>query len=97
MQIDQRTVIVVREKLRSASLPDEVIVLNEKQGGYFSLSDVGLRIWTLVQQPTTIDTIVEQLTEEFDVDRAQCMSDVLKLISEMAANGLVLPHDGALE
>jgi len=50
---------------------------------------VGARIWSLIQQPTTIDELRDTLLEEYDVAPDRCQSDLLALLRELYAVGLV--------
>ena len=39
----------------SCDLTGEAVILNLRSGQYFSLNDVGTRIWNLIQEPKTGD------------------------------------------
>jgi hypothetical protein len=67
----------------------ELVILNLKDGVYFGLEDVGVRIWNLLQEPTTIPAICDVLVSQYDVDPARCDEDVRALIRALAAQGLV--------
>ena len=95
--LDLGTRIVANTGKRSAELPGEVIFLDEKSASYWGLSEVGLRVWTLVQQPRTILQIVDTLETEYDIGRRQCERDVLELISDMAEKGLVVVDDETVD
>ncbi len=86
--------LVVAKKSRyTAELPDEVVFLNEEQGGYYGLSGVGARVWELIQRPQTIEQIVVTLVREYDVDKQRCRQDIEELLEDMASSGLVAFQD----
>jgi hypothetical protein len=55
----------------------------------YALNDVGSRVWTLLEEPKSVEEIARVLSEEYDVAREQVMSDVVELLGELRANGLV--------
>ena len=82
------TIVAVSEQI-SCDLAGEAAILNLKSGVYYGLDSVGARIWTLVQQPLAIPTIRDALLAEYDVEPEQCQRDLLALIAEMMAAGLI--------
>lgn len=68
---------------------DEVIVLNLDNGEYFELSDVGARIWQLIQQPVRVADILQRLLEEYEVQEQECSSDLLEILADLKVHGLI--------
>jgi Coenzyme PQQ synthesis protein D (PqqD) len=67
----------------------EYVVLSLKNGTYYGLDNVGAEVWRLVETPTTVGDICGKLVEMFEVDGDTCRRDVLRLVNELADNGLV--------
>lgn len=70
-------------------LEGEAVILNLRDGIYYGLNPIGLRIWELLQSPRTLNEILDSLTEEYEVDRETCRADVLALLKEFSDKGLV--------
>jgi hypothetical protein len=70
-------------------LHGEGVLLNLKSGTYFGLDPVGRRVWQLLQDHRTLSAVLECMLAEFDVDAAQCSSDLVALAADLAAHGLV--------
>lgn len=85
----RNSTIVVSANQLSTFLDDEAIVLDLASGTYFGLEQVGARIWTILQQPTTCAQIVDTLAGEYAVDAATLEHDVLAFINELHENRLV--------
>ena len=66
-----------------------VVVLNPNDGQYFSLDDVGGRIWELCEGDRTVAEIANVLAEEYDADASVIQADALELLRELRAEGLV--------
>ncbi len=55
----------------------------------YTLNDVGSRIWALVESPTSVEEIVAILCDEYEAPRDQIASDLVELLRELEANGLI--------
>ena len=73
----------------SCELNEETAILDMKIGVYYGLDPVGARIWELIQQPQTADSIVAQLLEEYEVTADKCTRDVLALLTDMREHKLI--------
>ena len=78
----------------SSEVDGEMVSVNLKSGVYYSLNAVGSRIWQLVQEPSSVRDIRETIVEEYEVEAERCGRDVLRLLNELAAKGLI-EVDGA--
>jgi hypothetical protein len=73
----------------SAEIDGEVVALDAARGVCFGLDAVGARIWTLIEAPITPETLCARLTTEYDVDAATCRDEVLALLADLRAEGLI--------
>jgi len=87
-------VVVVAQDLVSADLEREAVILNLKDGVYYGLDPMGARIWNLIQQPRSVTEIIETLLEEYEVEPQRLSNDLLGLLKEMAARGLIEVRGG---
>lgn len=87
--IESDTTVVAAETHVSTTVDGETVLLNNETGTYQGLTGVGPRIWELVQEPTTVETVVETLSTEYDVDSQQCEHDVRAFLRELSAEQLV--------
>jgi hypothetical protein len=81
-------VVVVKDQV-SANLAGEAVILNLKSGIYYGLDEVGARIWSLIQQPKSVDEIVAGLLAEYQVEPERCQRDLLALLKQLAAANLI--------
>ena len=80
---------VVTTAQLSTRLGDEVVVLGLRDSEYYGLSNVGVRIWELLQTPQTLSAIVDVVVSEYDVDRDRAAADLMTLLEDLQARGLV--------
>jgi len=77
-------------------LTGEAAILNLKNGVYYGLDTVGSRIWSLIQEPRTVNEVRDALLEEYHVERDHCERDLLTLLQRLAAEGLIQVDDKML-
>jgi hypothetical protein len=75
-------------------LGDETILLDPDRGTYYSLNEVGSRIWELATEAPTVEEILRRLVSEYVVDEATLASDVDALLGRLADEGLVEISEG---
>jgi hypothetical protein len=83
------TIVFASDEQVSSRVADEEVILNLENGTYYGLDPVGARVWDLIQEPTSVKDLVDRLLEEYEVDRDQCLEDVLALLQDMHDEGLV--------
>lgn len=81
--------VVVSPGQVSTDLEGEVMILGMQAARYYSLDAVGCRIWSLIQEPMSVDALCRRLLEEYEVDPERCRSEVLHLLAELAREGLI--------
>jgi len=73
----------------SRDLGGETVVLNLETGIYFDLDGVATDAWLAIQKSPLLQDVHGNLLAQYDVDAATLSADLLKLVSQLAAKGLV--------
>jgi len=68
---------------------DETVILNLNSGEYFTLDTIGTQMVTQFKEHPDPTQVATRITEEYNVDFDQAHSDLIKLLEEMRAHGLV--------
>jgi hypothetical protein len=89
VKIQYDTVVRRNEEVIFAALGDEGVTLNAETGNYHYFSDVGTRIWALLDTPTSAVALSAELVEEFAVDPDICRAAVVEFLEKLADRGLV--------
>lgn len=84
-----QTAFTIPETVIFRELDGEAVLLNLDSGQYFGLNAVGTRIWQLLAEAGRPAAAVERMLAEFDVPRDELESDMLALIEQLAAKGLI--------
>ena len=70
---------------------DSALLLDPASGNYFSLTDVGARIWELCDGEHTLDEIADELAREYEAAPETIRADAHDLLDELAEEGLLEP------
>ncbi len=90
-----QTIVVAVSDQVSCRLDEETVLLELRNGNYYGLNSVGTVIWETIQQPRSIEAVCSAVLEQFSVDAEICERDVLRVIGELQAAGLVEFRPGA--
>lgn len=83
------TRVVAAEHLVSASVGDELVLLDLRCGIYYGLNESGTRIWQALADGLSIAETVERLAAEHDVPSGVLERDVLELVGQLMENELI--------
>ena len=73
----------------SAKVGDELVMMSAEKGNYIGLSEVGARIWDLIETPQPVDSIVAKLETEYEVAPETCRTEVDAFLTELSKHGAV--------
>ncbi len=73
-----------------AEIDNEIVVLSIAQGTCYGLNRVGSRIWNLLAKPSRIGDLCTTLLSEYEIDASVCERQVLELLEELRAEGLII-------
>lgn len=68
---------------------NDFLLLNMRDGNYYSLNEVGGRIWSLCDGKHTVGEIVEILASEYDATTEILTGDALELLGELRNKKLI--------
>lgn len=88
-RVDAQTLVTAAEHPVATTIEGELVLLNIETGMYQGLHGVGPHIWDLLQEPTSVESIVETLVTEYDVDAESCEADVRTFIEMLSEENLV--------
>jgi len=73
----------------SAKVGEELVMMSAEKGNYIGLSEVGARIWELIEKPREIDDLCAQLLDEFEVTPDVCRAEVESFLNELLKHGAI--------
>jgi hypothetical protein len=78
-----------------ADLVDEAAILHLQSGVYYGLNQIGAKVWNLILEPVSVSALRDKLVEEYEVSPEQCEKDLMSLLEQLAAEGLIDVRDDA--
>ena|SRR5690349_2354054 len=88
--ISVESTVLLRDELLFADLDrNEAAILSLKDGVYYGLNPVAARVWHLLEERKRVSEVRDMLLKEFCVESDRLTLDLLELIEQLAALGLV--------
>jgi hypothetical protein len=82
--------IVASDGYISTEMEGEMVLRSITTGRYLGLNRVAARVWELVEDARTIESIRDQLIRDFpDVDETTCTRELLSLLASFHSLGLI--------
>ena len=83
------SLVTAGKDLLFCELSDGAVILDLKSGVYYGLDAVGTAIWSLIQEPKPVRTILAALLDQYEVEPERCELDLRELLCEMSSLNLV--------
>jgi len=82
---------VVRQRPHIVSVSDgrDTVLMDVARGTYYSLNDVGGRVWQLLAEPATATDLAARLAAEYDAPEETLKADVEQLVAELRVADLI--------
>lgn len=71
-------------------IDDEMVMMDVDKGSYFGLNSMGSEIWNLIEEPMTIQQLVNTLTDEYEISQNECETEITKFIEALVDVNLVI-------
>jgi hypothetical protein len=72
-----------------SEMDGEIVMMSIENSEYYGLDPVASRIWELLEQPATIEQLVEKLLAEYEVDYDTCLKDVIAFSDELLEKNIL--------
>jgi hypothetical protein len=80
--------IVVPDGVVTRAIKGSTVLLHTATGRYFTLDDIGGRVWTVLTSSATIQDAHDTLRSEYDADATELDRDIDALIETLCREGL---------
>jgi hypothetical protein len=89
VSLDLNSILVQEAGLSAAEVDGRIVVLSLKSGSYFDLNAVASKIWDMLSTPCSIESILQDLSRQHDVDTQTLTRDVMSFLQSLLAQRLV--------
>ncbi len=87
--LSSATVVIRNRGFSEAAVDQEIVAFSVEKGACYGFNPVGSRIWQMLANPISVAEICKTLVGEYEVDPETCEREVLKLLEELRAEGMV--------
>lgn len=88
------TTIVRSPDQVSGDLDGKVVLLSIENGEYYNMNEVDSRIWTLLEKPMTVASLIDALLMEFAVEQTLCEAETMKFLEQLQKDKLLRIEPG---
>lgn len=67
----------------------EKVMLSVQNGKYYNLGVIGGDIWEYIQEPITIENLVNKLLRKYEVSQQECQEQVESFLKTLNKEGLI--------
>jgi hypothetical protein len=96
-QIEPEKIYITSEDVVARQIEDEFLLvpiasgIGDLEDALYTLNETGRLIWQKLDGIKTVNTIIDELTEEFDASRQTISTDVCGILTELINLKMVLP------
>jgi hypothetical protein len=77
------------QRVLSASVGDEIVMMSVEKGQYYNLNAVGGRIWRLLETPQRLDQIVTTLADVYEAPEDTIRAEADAFLARLKREGLL--------
>lgn len=87
--MNDNTILTRKMGIMTADMNGSAVMMDIETGKYYNLGDVGGRIWELLEDPMSLNSLIAKLTAEYDVSAEQCRAETLPFLEKLLSRGLL--------
>lgn len=80
---------IQNKKVIQSKIGDEVVMLDMDSGFYFGLNSVASIIWGKLEKAMSLQEILNELLEEYNIDRHTCEKDTMEFLDELFEKNII--------
>jgi hypothetical protein len=73
----------------SRKVHDEALIIHLTSGSYYSLNEVGARVWENIDGTHTAGDLAQIIQDEYNADPERIRLEVMSLLDDLASEGLI--------
>ncbi|GAB5528389.1 MAG: hypothetical protein Roseis3KO_01660 [Roseivirga sp.] len=89
MEIKGNTLIKKSSDLMEASLGESLALMSVESGKYFGMNQVAKHIWQELGSEISVENLIKNLTEKFDVDRQTCYDECEEFLRKLLEKKMI--------
>ncbi len=87
-KLTKESVIQRKTDVVHSAFDEETVLMDVAGGSYYKMGDVASKMWSLIEEPCSVESICKTICSEYDVDEATCLKDALKFLGDCINTGI---------
>jgi hypothetical protein len=83
------TVVIQSSNLLDCELDEDLVLMSIENEAYYGMNGIGKRIWWAMTTPISVQSLCEQLQQQFEVDPLTCEQEVINYLNRLLVEGLI--------
>ena len=96
-KINNDTIVKAGQANLTCDMIDSIAILNLETDTRHTLNAMGVKIWCLLQEPISVDRIVQTIMGEYEVPRKICEQDIFEVLQKLYQSKIITLVKGTLE
>jgi hypothetical protein len=81
--------VIRKKELTIIDFDGELAMNDIEKGVHYAINSVGTRIWKLLDDPQTIESIIDYLLTQYEIDRKTCKEEVYVFLKDLYQRELI--------
>lgn len=94
-EIDPNTKVTATSETVSTEVEGERVLLNLETGMYHGMNAVGAKIYSAIDEPTSVKEISREISNQYNVEREQVATDIQNFLNSLLEAGLAEVYSDA--
>lgn len=77
------------KEIDTTDLNGDKVMMDLEKGKYFALNSIGSRIWDLIDDESTVGSIIYTLLNEYNIDKETCEKSVIEFMDKLNKQKLI--------
>ncbi|MCF8331783.1 MAG: lasso peptide biosynthesis PqqD family chaperone [Bacteroidales bacterium] len=87
--LSEKNVIQKSDNSIESTIDGDIVLMNLDNNEYYSMDDIGSAIWQMLNEPKSIERIINELLKQYKVDREVCAKDTMKFLEQLYDKGII--------
>lgn len=87
--LDSGLIITKSDTFLEAEMGEELVMMSMENNAYYGFDKIGKIIWEMLKEPISIQTLLDRLTERYDVSEQQCLDDITPFLEKLRDENLI--------
>ena len=89
MEINKEQTFTVSKEVLFQEVSGETVLLDLASESYFGLDEVGTRVWQLLNDGQSFESLLSVMLDEYDVEHERLEMDIRALLDSLLEAGLI--------